>query len=72
MSILKTFLNNKNIDVIPPSFHDNKYTTDFEQKAEIFNSHFSKQYTPLIKTTAKFYQNVHESQMNPCLPLLLK
>ena len=34
-SILKTFLNNKTIPVIPPIFHDNKYITDFKQKAEI-------------------------------------
>ena len=34
-SLLKTFLNNKKIPVIPPIFHDNKYNTDFKQKAEI-------------------------------------
>ena len=47
-SILKTFLNNKKIPVIPPIFHDNKFITDFKQKAEIFNSHFSKQCTPKL------------------------
>ena len=41
-SILKTFLNNKKIPAIPPIFHDNKFITVFKQKAEIFNSHFSK------------------------------
>ena len=50
-SILKTFLNNKKIPVIPPIFHDNKYITDFKQKAEIFNSHFSKQCSPLINNS---------------------
>ena len=50
-SILKTFLNNKKIPVIPPIFHDNKYITDFKQKAEIFNSYFSKQCTPLINNS---------------------
>ena len=50
-SILKTFLNSKNILVIPPIFHDNKFITDFKQKVEIFNSHFSKQYTPLINNS---------------------
>ena len=50
-SILKTFLNNKKIPVIPPIFHDNKYITDFKQKAEIFNSHFSKQCLPLINNS---------------------
>ena len=50
-SILKTFLNNKKIPVIPPIFHDNKFITDFKQKAETFNSHFSKQCTPLINNS---------------------
>ena len=50
-SILKTFLNNKKIPVIAPIFHDNKFITDFKQKAEIFNSHFSKQCTPLINNS---------------------
>ena len=34
-SILKTFLNNKNIPCIPPLFHEK----DFKEKAELFN-HF--------------------------------
>ena len=50
-SILKTFLNNKKIPVIPPIFHDNKFITDFKQKAEIFNSHFSKQCAPLTNNS---------------------
>ena len=45
---MKTFLNNKKIPVILPIFHVNKFITDFKQKTEIFNSHFSKQGTPLI------------------------
>ena len=49
-SILKTFLNNKKIPIIPPVFHDNKFITDFTQKAKIFNSHFSKQCTTLINS----------------------
>ena len=31
-SILKNFLNNKKIPVIPPIFHDNKFIADFKQK----------------------------------------
>ena len=42
--ILNTFLNNKNMPVIPPILHDNKYIADFKQKTEIFNS----QCSPLI------------------------
>ena len=38
-SILKTFLNNKKIPCIPPLFHENKFMTDFKEKAELFN-HF--------------------------------
>ena len=37
--------------VIPPIFHDNKFITDFKQKAEIFDSHFSYQCTPLINNS---------------------
>ena len=40
-SILKTFLNNKKIPVIPPIFRANEFIVDFKQRAEIFNSHFS-------------------------------
>ena len=70
-SILKTFLNNKKIPVIPSISDDNKFITDFKQKAEIFNSHFSKQCTPLINNS-KILSACHENQMNPYLPLLLK
>ena len=48
---IENILNNKKIPVIPPIFHDNKFTTDFKQKAEIFNSYFSKQCTPLINNS---------------------
>ena len=48
---MKTFLNNKKIPIIPLIFYDNKYITDFKQKAEIFNSHFSKQCSPLINNS---------------------
>ena len=63
-SILKTFFKNKKIPVIPPIFHDNKFITDFKQKAEIFNSHFSKQCSPLInnsKIPSEFPRKSNES-----------
>ena len=41
-SILKTFLNNKNILCIPPIYHNDNYITDFKEKAEIFNNFFAK------------------------------
>ena len=50
-SILKTFLNNKKIPVIPQNFHDGQFIVDFKLKAEIFNSHFSKLCTPLINNS---------------------
>ena len=42
-SVLKSFLNNKKVPCIPSLFHENKPVTDFREKAEIFNSYFSKQ-----------------------------
>ena len=50
-SILKTFLNKKKIPVIPAIFYDNKYITNFKQKAEIFNPHLSKQRSRLISNS---------------------
>ena len=44
-SILKTFLNNKKIPCIPPLFHENKFITDFKEKAELFNHFFVNQYS---------------------------
>ena len=42
-SLLKIFLNNKKILIIPPLFYENRYLTDFFKKAQLFNSLFSKQ-----------------------------
>ena len=42
-SVLKRFLNNKKIPCILPLFYENKLLTDFSEKAEIFNSYFTKQ-----------------------------
>ena len=36
-SLLKYFLNNKKIPLIPPLFHENKFVTNFLEKAELFN-----------------------------------
>ena len=42
-SLLKYFLNNKKIPLIPPLFHENKFVTNFLEKAKLFKSFFSKQ-----------------------------
>ena len=46
-SILKTFYNEKNIPLIPPLLVDNNFVTDIQTKANIFNTFFAEQYTPL-------------------------
>ena len=43
--LLKTFLRNKKIPVIPPLIHENQFITDFKEKALLLNSFFSKQCT---------------------------
>ena len=50
-SILKTFLNNKKIPCIPPLLHDDKFITNFKEKADIFNEFFAKQCS-LINTNS--------------------
>ena len=40
-ALLKIFLNNHKITVIPPLFHNYKFATDFKEKAEPFNSFFA-------------------------------
>ena len=42
-SLLKTFLNNKNIPIIPPLFYKNRFITDFKEKPKLFNVLFLKQ-----------------------------
>ena len=46
-SAYNKFLNKKKITNIPPIENDNSYVTCFREKAELFNSFFSKQCTPL-------------------------
>ena len=41
--MLKIFLNNKKIPLIPPLFHKSPFITDFKEKAELFNSFFCNQ-----------------------------
>ena len=52
MGLLKIFLNNRKIPDITQLFHNNKFVTDFKEKAELVNSFFAKQYS-LIKNESK-------------------
>ena len=42
-SLLKIFLNNKKIPIVPPLYHKNEFVIDFKKKAELFNSFFADQ-----------------------------
>ena len=46
-SILKTFYIDKKILIIPPLLIDDKFVTDIQMKANIFNKFFTDQCTPL-------------------------
>ena len=40
---LRRLLNNIEIPLILPLFHENKFLTDFKEKSELYNSHFASQ-----------------------------
>ena len=42
-SILKSFMNDKKILIIPPLYHNGNFIIDFRQKAELFDSFFAEQ-----------------------------
>ena len=46
-SILKSFYNEKKIPIVPPLLVDNNFVTDIQTKANIFNTFFAEQCTPL-------------------------
>ena len=46
-SILKTFLNNNKIPSITPLFHENKFITNFKEKAQLCNTFWANQCTLL-------------------------
>ena len=50
--MLKTFLNNKKIPLIPPFYHQGDFVTNFKVKAELLNSFFASQCS-LIKNDRK-------------------
>ena len=73
-STLKMFLGNKRIPCIPPFKHQNKYVTDFKEKAEIFNFFFAEQCSLMnnsiklpstfLKRTDKFMSSISYSSNN--------
>ena len=50
-SILKNFLNKNKFPIILPLFHLNKFITDFQEKATLFNNFFVRQCTVLESIT---------------------
>ena len=46
-SILKTFYNDRKIPIISPLLIDDKFVTEIQTKANIFNKFFTDQCTPL-------------------------
>ena len=63
--LLRRLLNNKKIPLIPPLFHENKFVTDFKEKAEFFNSHFVTQCS-LISNSSKLPSHI-QYLTNNCL-----
>ena len=51
-AILKTFYNDKKVPMIRPLFINNKFGTDFEEKANFFKSFFEKQCSPIPSSSA--------------------
>ena len=56
-SLLKIFLNNKKSRLYHRYFHENRFITDFKEKAELFNSFFSNQCS-LLKNCSKLPTNL--------------
>ena len=59
-SLLKCFLNKKRVPLIPPLFHENKFVTDILEKAELFNSFFSKQYFLINKERSPYTYEIFD------------
>ena len=46
------FLNNKKIPIISPMFDENRFITDFTEKAEFFNVFVSKQCSLILNNSS--------------------
>ena len=65
-SLLKIFLNNKKIPLIPPLYHQGNFVTNFKIKAEFFNSFFASQCS-LIKNDSKLPSHLNYKTDNRLL-----
>ena len=63
-SILKCFLTGKKVLCIPPIFHNNRFITDFREKAELFNSFFANQCS-LLQNSSVLPTDFELLQINP-------
>ena len=61
-SILKTFVNGKKISVIPPLLVNDKFVTNFLEKANLFNEFFSKQCQPLQNNSTLPKSNTYHTE----------
>ena len=50
-SIIKSFFTDTKVPVIPPLFLNNKFVSDFSEKAEVFNLFFTKQCSPIVNSS---------------------
>ena len=67
-SILKQFLNKNKFPSIPPIFHLNKFVTDFQEKATLFNKFFVSQCTVLdTGSQMPVFHAITESILNKVL-----
>ena len=57
-SLLRRFLKNRKIPLIPPLFHENKFVADFKEKGELFNSYFATQCSLLRNTVFFIMQHI--------------
>ena len=52
--IIKTFLNDTKIPLIPPLLVSNQLVSDFLEKANLFNDYLSKQRTAINNSASKY------------------
>ena len=61
-SLLKLFLNNKKIPIMPLLFHENKFVTCFKEKAELFDTFFAKQRSLIDNNSNLPNQLIHSTE----------